>query len=154
MQTFTYHQMLSAILPFFLVCHDDFSIYLVDKCTCVECWETKRLQTKQRREFELLHLQHFGIRTFTRQIQAHLTHCAKPTFWAMKARINTDITEDYNALFCLHPFVFVVWNPLHKFATNGSSNQSQGSAIIFWQRVWHHILTRCQGDKPIKIFHW
>lgn len=38
MHTFTYHQVLSAILPFFFGWHDDFSIYLVD--TCFEYWET------------------------------------------------------------------------------------------------------------------
>lgn len=100
-QSFTYHQVLRAFFPLLLVWHDDFSIYLAD--TCLEYWETERLQTERGRCYfiSVFHRQHYGIRTFARQKTN--TFRALLTCYILReegANKNTSITQDYSALFC------------------------------------------------------
>lgn len=68
-QTFTYHQVMRAFLPFFLICHDDFSGYLIDIWRKI--WRARQLQASHNRSnvpsvFETV--QHPGIRFFFRQV--------------------------------------------------------------------------------------
>lgn len=68
-QTFTYHQVMRAFLPFFLICHGDFSGYLIDIWRKI--WRARQLQASHNRSnvptvFETV--QHPGIRFFFRQV--------------------------------------------------------------------------------------
>lgn len=50
-------------------------------------------------------------------------------------------------------FTFVVWNPLHKFASAHQSTNHRVDICYLLTALWHHVLTRCQGDKAITALY-